>query len=159
MALLALTLALLAMSKATFAIMVPLDMAPDSFDDQYQGCGDAMKAQLPSLKHSEFQNNSQFAELWPLARAMWQRWDSPLSPLSSSDQAIAIMAYTMASQFNGEVKAAGRSPKEYRDNFHFKTLHFLLTDAPAHAEGCSELAEMSLCILGDGLHKVQGKAW
>uniref|UniRef100_A0A8C3Y4U1 NAD(P)(+)--arginine ADP-ribosyltransferase n=1 Tax=Catharus ustulatus TaxID=91951 RepID=A0A8C3Y4U1_CATUS len=112
----------------------PLDMALDSFDDQYQGCVTAMKAELPALNHSEFQNNSRFAELWNQARETWWREGSRVSPLSSSDQAIAITAGTMlywGGKFNAEVRAAGRSPQKYRDNFHFKSLHFLLTDALA----------------------------
>uniref|UniRef100_A0A8C3UKX5 NAD(P)(+)--arginine ADP-ribosyltransferase n=1 Tax=Catharus ustulatus TaxID=91951 RepID=A0A8C3UKX5_CATUS len=135
MALLALTLALLAMTVTTVAITLkPLDMALDSFDDQYQGCGPAMRAELPALNCSEFENNPLFAKVWPKAVAKWQSEGSPVSPLSSSAQAIAIMAYTMSDlyrRFNKKVREAGRSPQEYRDNFHFKTLHFLLTNALA----------------------------
>ncbi|NXM92763.1 NARE ribosyltransferase, partial [Oenanthe oenanthe] len=133
MALLALTLALLAMTVATMAIkVIPLDMAWDSFDDQYQGCGPAMRAQLPALNRSELQKNPLFAKVWPEAVREWRRRGSRLYPLSSSDQAIAIMAYTMNDlhqEFNEEVSMAGSSPQAYRDNFRFKTLHFLLTDA------------------------------
>uniref|UniRef100_A0A803V0T1 NAD(P)(+)--arginine ADP-ribosyltransferase n=1 Tax=Ficedula albicollis TaxID=59894 RepID=A0A803V0T1_FICAL len=110
----------------------PLDMALDSFDDQYQNCSHAMKAALPALNRFEFQNNSLFTEVWSQAVSMWRFRGSPVSPLSSSDQATALMVYTMiflSEQFNNEVSVAGRSPQEYRDNFHFKTLHFLLTDA------------------------------
>ncbi|NXC92144.1 NARE ribosyltransferase, partial [Cercotrichas coryphoeus] len=132
MALLSLTLTLLAMTVATTAYEeMPLDMALDSFDDRYQGCGPAMKAELSALNRSEFQNNSILADIWPLAMAKWQSRGSSVSPLSSSDQAIALMAYTtndLCVQFNYEVRMAGRSPQEYRENFHFKTLHFLLTD-------------------------------
>ncbi|XP_032921747.1 erythroblast NAD(P)(+)--arginine ADP-ribosyltransferase-like [Catharus ustulatus] len=135
MALLALTLALLAMTVTTVAITLkPLDMALDSFDDQYQGCVPAMRAELPALNCSEFENNPLFAKVWPKAVAKWQSEGSPVSPLSSSAQAIAIMAYTMSDlyrRFNKKVREAGRSPQEYRDNFHFKTLHFLLTNALA----------------------------
>uniref|UniRef100_A0A8C3UMJ9 NAD(P)(+)--arginine ADP-ribosyltransferase n=1 Tax=Catharus ustulatus TaxID=91951 RepID=A0A8C3UMJ9_CATUS len=95
MALLALTLALLAMTVATRIIKEkPLDMALDSFDDQYQGCGPAMKEALPALHRSEFQKNPRFAKYWSAAVAEWQKLGSPVSPLSSSDQAIAIRAYT-----------------------------------------------------------------
>ncbi|XP_032920332.1 NAD(P)(+)--arginine ADP-ribosyltransferase 2-like [Catharus ustulatus] len=133
MALLPLTLALLAMTVATTAMTTkPLDMALDSFDDQYQGCGPAMEEALPDLNSSEFQKNPLYAKVWPIAEAEWQKLGSPVSPLSSPDQAIAIMAYVapnLHDYFNGNVSIVGRSPQEYRDNFHFKALHFLLTKA------------------------------
>ncbi|NXP96287.1 NARE ribosyltransferase, partial [Passerina amoena] len=134
MALLAQTLALLAMAMATTAVnVIPLDMAPDSFDDQYRGCVPAMKAALPALNRSEFEQNKKFAEVWVKAAAEWQSHWPPESPLSP-DQATAIMAFAtidLFSMFSDAVSVAGRSSQEYRDNFHFKTLHFLLTDALA----------------------------
>ncbi|XP_071274264.1 erythroblast NAD(P)(+)--arginine ADP-ribosyltransferase-like [Agelaius tricolor] len=133
MAPLAQTLALLAMAMATTAVdVIPLDMAPDSFDDQYQGCGPAMTEALPALNSSEFEQNKEFAEVWVKAAAEWQSWDPPESPLSP-DQATAIMALLMTdhTKFNDALREAGHSRQEYRDNFHFKTLHFLLTDALA----------------------------
>ncbi|KAM4908011.1 erythroblast NAD(P)(+)--arginine ADP-ribosyltransferase-like [Sylvia borin] len=110
----------------------PLDMAQNSFDDQYRGCGPAMTAALPALNRSEFQKNPFFAQVWAKAVAELQNRGSPVSPLSP-DQATAIMAFMteISGMFNGKVLKAGRSPQEYRDNFHFKTLHFLLTDALA----------------------------
>ncbi|NXR84570.1 NARE ribosyltransferase, partial [Pycnonotus jocosus] len=83
---------------------------------------------------SEFQKNPDFAMVWPQAVALWQRRGSRVSPLSSPAQAIAVMAYSMKyvyRQFNAAVRVAGRSPQQYWDSFHFKTLHFLLTDALA----------------------------
>ncbi|XP_071274266.1 erythroblast NAD(P)(+)--arginine ADP-ribosyltransferase-like [Agelaius tricolor] len=133
MAPLAQTLALLAMAMATTAVdVIPLDMAPDSFDDQYQGCGPAMKEALPALNSSEFEQNKEFAEVWVKAAAEWQSRGPPESPLSP-DQATAIMAFTMTDhrKFNDALHVVGHSRQEYWDNFHFKTLHFLLTDALA----------------------------
>ncbi|XP_053802589.1 NAD(P)(+)--arginine ADP-ribosyltransferase 2-like [Vidua chalybeata] len=133
MALLARTLALLAMTLATVAIkVVPLDMARDSFDDQYRGCGHAMNAALPALYNFEYQKNPRFAWGWFHADAEWHKRGSPVSPLPSPWHAVAVMAYTMKylyKEFNTAVRAAGHSRQEYRNNFHFKTLHFLLTDA------------------------------
>ncbi|NWW09398.1 NRT2 ribosyltransferase, partial [Oreocharis arfaki] len=133
MAPLAHTLALLAMTVATTAIEVlPLNMAPDSFDDLYRGCRYDMMAALPALNRSEFQKNRLFAGVWVKATAAWQKKGSRVSPLSSPEQAIALMAYSMRGlykEFNAAVRVAGRSRQEYRDHFHFKVLHFLLTDA------------------------------
>ncbi|XP_030117173.4 NAD(P)(+)--arginine ADP-ribosyltransferase 2 [Taeniopygia guttata] len=132
MAPLAQTLALLAMAVAAVAFgVVPLDMAPNSFDDQYLNCGPAMAAALPALNSSEFQQNKAFAQVWVKATAEWQKQRSKSSALSPA-QAIAVMAYTMNDvyeQFNAAVRTAGKSSQQYRDNFHFKTLHFLLTQA------------------------------
>ncbi|XP_071274288.1 erythroblast NAD(P)(+)--arginine ADP-ribosyltransferase-like isoform X2 [Agelaius tricolor] len=132
MAPLAQTLALLAIAVATTGIKVEtLDMAQDSFDDQYQGCGPAMTEALPALNRSDFGQNPLFAQAWTKARAEWQSRGSRVSPLSSPAQAIALMAYTMNDlygEFNPAVRTAGQ---EYRENFHFKTLHFLLTQALA----------------------------
>ncbi|NXH37131.1 NARE ribosyltransferase, partial [Myiagra hebetior] len=138
------TLALLAMTVATAVTkVVPLDMALDSFDDQYRGCRHSMTAALPALNHLELQQNPLFAQSWVKAVAKWQRRGSRVSPLSPA-QAIALMAYTMREQYNDDslyrvfneaVRAAGRSHQEYWDNFHFKVLHFLLTDALATLRG------------------------
>ncbi|NXU36573.1 NRT2 ribosyltransferase, partial [Drymodes brunneopygia] len=129
MAPLALTLALLAMTVATAAIMEkPLDMAKNSFDDQYRGCFPAMAAVLPALKPIEFVQNPLFSQTWAKATAELKKKVSYLP----SEQAIALMAYTtddLYKEFNEAVLEAGRSPQEYRKNFHFKTLHFLLTQA------------------------------
>ncbi|NXD04074.1 NARE ribosyltransferase, partial [Certhia familiaris] len=135
MAPLALSLALLAkaVAAATTTRVLPLDMSPSSFDDQYQGCVPAMTAALSALNRSEFQNNPLFAQAWAKAAAAWRGRESPLSPLSP-EEAIAIVAYTMYDiklyrEFNAAVRTAGSSRREYWDNFQYNTLHFLLTQA------------------------------
>ncbi|NWV73979.1 NAR1 ribosyltransferase, partial [Dasyornis broadbenti] len=121
-------------------LVVALDMAPASFDDQYRGCGRAMTAAVPALNRSELQRGGHLAEAWALAAAEWRLRTSPGSrgsrgsPLSPA-QATALLAYTapvpLHRTFNAAVREAGRSRREYLDNFHFKALHFLLTDALA----------------------------
>ncbi|NXO32827.1 NARE ribosyltransferase, partial [Cisticola juncidis] len=140
---------LLAMAVAAVANDVErLDMARDSFDDRYEGCGPAMAEELPVLNASEFLKNQPFAQAWLKAAAKWQRRGPPESPLSP-EQATAVMAFTtdgLHREFNAAVRMAGRSAQQYRDNFHFKTLHFLLTQAlqklrDALGQKCYELLE------------------
>ncbi|NWW69136.1 NRT2 ribosyltransferase, partial [Ifrita kowaldi] len=113
-------------------------------DDQYRGCRDEMIKKMPALHHSEQQQNKNFSRVWAKATAAWHKKALTGSPLSPA-QAIAIMAYTMEDvygEFNTAVREAGSSSQEYRDNFHFKTLHFLLTDALAvlrPAQQCQEV--------------------
>ncbi|KAM7036976.1 erythroblast NAD(P)(+)--arginine ADP-ribosyltransferase-like [Passerculus sandwichensis] len=124
-------LALLAITVATADIMVvPLDMAQNSFDDQYLNCRDKMTEKLPELKRSDFLKNGTFEKIWKKATAVCEKPGSCSSTLTK-DQAIALMVYTMKdvySDFNKAVRTAGNSSQQYQDNFYFKTLHFLLTD-------------------------------
>ncbi|XP_048807729.1 erythroblast NAD(P)(+)--arginine ADP-ribosyltransferase-like [Lagopus muta] len=111
-----------------------MDMAPNSFDDQYQGCIDLMEAELPELNRTEF-NNRTYAEGWRSATELWQsRSGDATSPVVlGRDQAIAVLAYTMDGDlyrvFNNATLTAGSSRQHYLSSYPFKTLHFLLSRA------------------------------
>ncbi|KAM4906964.1 erythroblast NAD(P)(+)--arginine ADP-ribosyltransferase-like [Sylvia borin] len=126
------TLALLAMAMAPVAMDVwPLDMAKNSFDDQYLKCSVTMEFQ--EVQNSDFLKNEKFKYEWESATDKWKERGSVSSSLTP-DQAIALMAYTMREmelyeRFNEAVRKAGKSSWEYRNEFHFKSLHFLLTQA------------------------------
>ncbi|TRZ09749.1 hypothetical protein HGM15179_017359 [Zosterops borbonicus] len=122
------------MAMATVAMeVVPQDMAWSSFDDQYLNCSVKISKKFHELQQSDFLKNEKFARNWAKAMAQWQKQGSVSSPLIP-DQAIALMAYTMKElnlykEFNDAMREAGNSSWKYQNEFHFKSLHFLLTHA------------------------------
>ncbi|KAM9768152.1 GPI-linked NAD(P)(+)--arginine ADP-ribosyltransferase 1-like isoform 1-T3 [Dama dama] len=119
---------------------MPLDMAQDSFDDQYVGCAKAMAAALPDLNRTEFQENKVYADGWAKASSRWrelQAWglNTRLDPPKGfrEEHGVALLAYTargpLYKKFNEAVREAGCSRAHYLQRFSFKTLHFLLTEA------------------------------
>ncbi|NXI82497.1 NRT2 ribosyltransferase, partial [Rhipidura dahli] len=117
---------------------IALDMAPNSFDDQYLRCHFRMLRALPALNHTEFVPHGDYAEAWNRAAAKWGSRPYLGSGLGL-EQAIALLAYTMEDglylEFNRAVRAAGRSRREYLHSFPFKVLHFLLTEALSDLRG------------------------
>ncbi|POI18725.1 hypothetical protein CIB84_017533, partial [Bambusicola thoracicus] len=113
---------------------VAMDMAPNSFDDQYQGCISLMEAELRELNRTEFANDI-YAEGWRRAAVEWRsRWGRAARPQAlGQDQAIAVMAYMMEGnlyhQFNNATLTGGRSRQHYLSSYPFKVLHFLLSRA------------------------------
>uniref|UniRef100_A0A8B9SM30 NAD(P)(+)--arginine ADP-ribosyltransferase n=1 Tax=Anas platyrhynchos TaxID=8839 RepID=A0A8B9SM30_ANAPL len=111
-----------------------MDMAQDSFDDQYQGCSRMMEEKLKTVNLTEFQNKV-YADTWRRAAEHWQKqWGNSNRPqVLPQEQAVAVLAYTdrgdLYSQFNTLVREGGRSRERYLQHFPFKTLHFLLTEA------------------------------
>ncbi|XP_048807693.1 erythroblast NAD(P)(+)--arginine ADP-ribosyltransferase-like [Lagopus muta] len=111
---------------------VAMDTAPNSFDDQYQGCIDLMEAELPELNRTEF---NIYAHDWRRAAAEWQsRWGRAARPPAlRRDQATAMLAYMVQGnlyhQFNNATLTAGSSRQHYLSSYPFKMLHFLLSRA------------------------------
>ncbi|XP_063162101.1 erythroblast NAD(P)(+)--arginine ADP-ribosyltransferase-like [Candoia aspera] len=112
-----------------------LDMAMDSFDDQYNSCVTQMDQKLPALLKSELRTNRIYRDTWQKAIKKWGKIKQHiilprgLRPL----HAVAVLAYTENSplfrHFNRAVQEAGKSRKYYKDKFHYKSLHYLLTRA------------------------------
>ncbi|XP_014817671.1 PREDICTED: NAD(P)(+)--arginine ADP-ribosyltransferase 2-like [Calidris pugnax] len=114
---------------------IKLDMACTSFDDQYRGCGHQMDKELGKLHQMELTKNSIYAHYWPLAAAEWKKRAAyvPRPPALRAEHATALLAYSrngsLYKAFNTAVREAGRSRNVYLYKFHFKTLHYLLTQA------------------------------
>ncbi|XP_033020897.1 erythroblast NAD(P)(+)--arginine ADP-ribosyltransferase-like, partial [Lacerta agilis] len=109
-----------------------LDMSLDSFDDQYEGCEQTMEKMIARLNQTELLKNKIYAKAWKLAANLrdGSKWPRNLKP----EYAAAILAYTFEEpklypDFNAAVRKAGKSKEHYRNNFDFKTFHFLLTRA------------------------------
>ncbi|NXF12042.1 NRT2 ribosyltransferase, partial [Smithornis capensis] len=111
---------------------IELNMALNSFDDQYRGCRTKMVKRLPRINRTEFVADSDYAETWVKARIKWYSQASR-ETLLRPEQAIALIAYSMEEglyrAFNKAVRSAGSSRREYMRNFPFKVVHFLLTEA------------------------------
>eukprot|EP00075_Anas_platyrhynchos_P031891 XP_027321144.1 erythroblast NAD(P)(+)--arginine ADP-ribosyltransferase-like isoform X1 [Anas platyrhynchos] len=111
-----------------------MDMAWDSFDDQYQGCSRMMEEKLKTVNRTEFQNKV-YADTWGKAAEHWQKqWGNSNRPqVLPQEQAVAVLAYTdkedLSKQLNEAMLEGGRSRDYYLQSFPFKTLHFLLTEA------------------------------
>ncbi|XP_068027038.1 LOW QUALITY PROTEIN: erythroblast NAD(P)(+)--arginine ADP-ribosyltransferase-like [Melanerpes formicivorus] len=115
---------------------VELDMAPTSFDDQYKGCTKMMEKELEELNHTEFTTNSLYSKEWTLATQQWlSQHGAGVPRVLSPQQEVALLVYTRHSDlyrtFNRNVSQAGSSLRVYLESFHFKVLHFLLTQALA----------------------------
>uniref|UniRef100_A0A8B9SLW1 NAD(P)(+)--arginine ADP-ribosyltransferase n=1 Tax=Anas platyrhynchos TaxID=8839 RepID=A0A8B9SLW1_ANAPL len=110
-----------------------MDMAQDSFDDQYQDCSRMMEEKLKTVNLTEFQNKA-YADTWKRAAEHWQKqWGNSNPQVLPQEQAVAVLAYTdrgdLYKQFNTLVREGGRSREHYLQHFPFKTLHFFLTEA------------------------------
>nr|NP_990444.2 NAD(P)(+)--arginine ADP-ribosyltransferase 1 precursor [Gallus gallus] len=113
------------------SITVIMDMALNSFDDQYEGW--AVMGLITEVNVQSLPENA-YAVSWRKAAAEWQKRWEPRSPMQlRQEQAIAVLAYSAASRmctlFNEATRQGGRSHQDYVHSYHFKTLHFLLTQA------------------------------
>ncbi|KAK1150610.1 erythroblast NAD(P)(+)--arginine ADP-ribosyltransferase-like [Acipenser oxyrinchus oxyrinchus] len=105
---------------------IPMNMAVNATDDQYDGCRDTMlKNVKKTLLPSELDKNPKFKNAWKTAQDKMMKQDHTGLSL---DQATAIYLYTMDDvhkDFNRAVKTGGTNYSQ----FQFKAWHFHLTDA------------------------------
>ncbi|XP_078514775.1 ecto-ADP-ribosyltransferase 5-like [Lissotriton helveticus] len=121
------------------ANVIVLDLAPNSFDDQYIDCADAMEQRIitEGLLQKELSRNSQLKQQWDSATQGWvkKKNSGSLPPLPrgfKEEYGVALMAYTdngIYTEFNAAVREGGQSRAYYMNNFHFKSFHFYLTRA------------------------------
>ncbi|XP_073704598.1 NAD(P)(+)--arginine ADP-ribosyltransferase 2-like [Garra rufa] len=107
----------------------PLDMAPNSVDDQYDGCAENMRnlVETKYLEKDKSQPESEFAKLWENGAHKAKQKDN-----LSKQHSLAFHVYTNSKfvvyhDFNNAVRSEKQKYKE--GTFKWYSLHFLLTDA------------------------------
>ncbi|XP_077197218.1 GPI-linked NAD(P)(+)--arginine ADP-ribosyltransferase 1-like [Paroedura picta] len=113
----------------------PFDMAPTSFDDQYNGCVGSMGEKAGVLQQAEMASPT-YAKAWEGAARRWAEIEASVAVPEGfqAEYAIAALAYTQKEtslyrEVNQAVREAGRSKGDYLRKFRFKAFHFFLTRA------------------------------
>ncbi|XP_005379068.1 PREDICTED: ecto-ADP-ribosyltransferase 4 [Chinchilla lanigera] len=120
-------------SKVT--IKVNFDLAPDSFDDQYQGCSKQVMDELSRGDYftEEIDAHKNYYGAWQKAHLNWLSQEKALPANMTTIHALALLVYTLnnhvRSDFSRAMANAARSPQQYKHSFHFKYLHYYLTSA------------------------------
>ncbi|XP_067220145.1 NAD(P)(+)--arginine ADP-ribosyltransferase 2-like [Chanodichthys erythropterus] len=107
----------------------PLDMAPNSVDDQYKGCIENMKhlVETKLLEKEKSQSEHEFAKLWEEGVREAKTPEDNLS----KNHSVAVYVYTHSSPlyefFNNDVRS---QKQKYKDKtIKWYSFNFLLTDA------------------------------
>ncbi|CAH7428803.1 ecto-ADP-ribosyltransferase 4 [Phodopus roborovskii] len=133
------------------ALKVDLDLTPDSFDDQYQGCGKQVMEELSQGDYfmKEIDTHKYYSRAWQKAHLTWLSQEGVLPESMTTMHAVAILVYTLnhnvSSAFAKAMAGAGGSPGQYRRSFHFKYLHYYLTSAIQLLRKESTTKNSSLC--------------
>ncbi|XP_076404621.1 T-cell ecto-ADP-ribosyltransferase 1-like [Peromyscus maniculatus bairdii] len=106
-----------------------LDMAPNAFDDQYEGCVEDMERKAPQLLQEDFNMSKTLKPEWEQAEKRWKEIKNTMrTPKGFHDfHGTAVVAYTgkIHEDFNRAVREFKKNPT----NFQYKAFHFYLTRA------------------------------
>ncbi|KAI4905815.1 hypothetical protein NFI96_017020 [Prochilodus magdalenae] len=110
-----------------------LDMAPDAVDDVFSGCRDEMMQRVTApggFLDKECKANKKFAEMWRNHNRTCEKQINGTTP----HHYVALQVYgnsgdKFRDMFNEKVQTKGSNSTTYLEEFPFKSLHFLLTDA------------------------------
>ncbi|KAL6082560.1 hypothetical protein STEG23_001591 [Scotinomys teguina] len=140
-----------AVGNTEAALEVDLDLTPDSFDDQYQGCS---KQVMEELSHGDYflkeiGTHKYYSRAWQKAHLTWLSQDKTVPETMTTIHAVALLVFTLnrnvSSDFAMAMASAVGSPSQYRQSFHFKYLHYYLTSAIQLLRKESSTKNNSLC--------------
>lgn len=110
----------------------PLDMAPNAVDDRYSGCREqAINKFIDSgLLERELNSNAEFKAAWTspteCLKIMPGKHSTALA-IFYGEASLSIERFLKT--FNKAVETMGVNVSTYKDQFHFKSFHFLLMDS------------------------------
>ncbi|EGW14882.1 T-cell ecto-ADP-ribosyltransferase 1 [Cricetulus griseus] len=106
-----------------------LDMAPDAFDDQYEGCVQEMEKKAPRWLEEDFSKNKNLKDEWKGAEEKWKEIKNKMNyPKGFSDyHGTAVVVYT--GDIHSDFNAALKEFKKNSSNFPYKAFHYYLTRA------------------------------
>ncbi|XP_021047356.1 ecto-ADP-ribosyltransferase 4 [Mus pahari] len=146
--------------SAEAPLKVDVDLAPDSFDDQYQGCSKQVVEELNQGDYfiKEIDTNKYYSRAWQKAHLTWLNQAKALQESMTPVHAVAILVFTLNLNVSSDlakamIRAAG-SPRQYSQSFHFKYLHYYLTSAIQLLRKDSSTENGSLCY--KVYHKMKG---
>ncbi|XP_052031112.1 ecto-ADP-ribosyltransferase 4-like isoform X3 [Apodemus sylvaticus] len=130
---------------------VDVDLTPDSFDDQYQGCSKQMVEELNQGDYfmKEIDTHKYYSRAWQKAHLTWLNQAKSLPEGMTTVHAVAILVFSLnlnvSSDLAKAMTRAARSPGQYSQSFHFKYLHYYLTSAIQLLRKDSSTKHGSLC--------------
>ncbi|TMS22873.1 NAD(P)(+)--arginine ADP-ribosyltransferase 1 [Larimichthys crocea] len=108
-----------------------LDMAPNSGDFQYKACREEVLKKIidSGLLRQELQQSQSFQKAWNKSSTC-----SELIPGGTKEHTTALLTYLKAdeyfiTEFKQAIETNGANESTYENNFHFKSLHFLIMDS------------------------------
>ncbi|XP_006200069.2 ecto-ADP-ribosyltransferase 4 [Vicugna pacos] len=128
-----LVLLLSTLQRPTVAVKIDFDLAPNSFDDQYQGCKQQVMDELIQGDYftKELEARRDYRKVWQFTHVTWLNQAKALPKNMTTAHALAILVYssnnTVRSDFASAMASAAGSPQQYEHSFHFKYLHYYLT--------------------------------
>ncbi|XP_044929125.1 ecto-ADP-ribosyltransferase 4, partial [Mustela putorius furo] len=142
------------------AVNIDFDLAPDSFDDQYQGCSPQVMEKLRQGDYftKEIEAHRDYHGVWKKAHLTWLNRAKDIPKNMNITHVLAILVYTsnnsVHTSFTRAMANAGRSPQHYERSFHFKYLHYYLTSAIQLLRKEMVMKNDSLCF--EVYHKMKG---
>ncbi|XP_072525956.1 GPI-linked NAD(P)(+)--arginine ADP-ribosyltransferase 1-like isoform X2 [Salminus brasiliensis] len=123
------------LSHAVRAEEKTLDMAPNAVDDDFSGCRDRMLQAVTEpggLLQKELRARRDFAEMWNNSQTCKKQIPGLTPHHLTALQTYGNSKTQFRKTFNHNIHTSGSNSTTYKNQFTFKSLHFLLTDTMRH---------------------------